>query len=292
MALNAFAEKVQTSISEVSIVAKIVMEAVEELEIISHANDKRVSMLRQEKDNIVTEITEMSATAQEVAKNAIKAAEATKQTDQETIETRAIVANGVSIAAGLATDVKGAASVINELKQETLNISSVTNVIKEISEQTNLLALNAAIEAARAGEQGRGFAVVADEVRNLANSTQQSTQKIQEMIQKLQDGTDKAVITMEQSCEQSQKTADASKEANGHLDTVAVFVGTMNDMNTQIARAAEEQSMVSEHVNRNIISISDIIEESAKDVHATSIAGEKLAKHGRQLQELVEQFKH
>jgi methyl-accepting chemotaxis protein len=191
----------------------------------------------------------------------------------------------------LAKDVEEVADVIQKLESDSNNIGGVLDVIRGIAEQTNLLALNAAIEAARAGEQGRGFAVVADEVRTLAQRTQQSTEEIQHMIEQLQSGANNAVQAMKLGRDRAESTVQQAMQAGESLDAIKAAVGTITDMNTQIASAAEEQSAVAEEVNRNIINISDVAIKTTENVNETAEASAKLSQMAMQFSSLVHQSK-
>jgi methyl-accepting chemotaxis protein len=177
------------------------------------------------------------------------------------------------------------------LKNESESIGTVIDVIRGIAEQTNLLALNAAIEAARAGEQGRGFAVVADEVRTLASRTQQSTQDIQEMVERLQAGAEQAVSVMSNSQVQAKGSVDQAAEADESLHVITDMVSHINDMNTQIASAAEEQSAVAEEINKNINTISEVSVRTAQGANETAAASESMTSLASQLQAVVRRFK-
>ncbi|MEJ2405212.1 MAG: methyl-accepting chemotaxis protein [Candidatus Thiodiazotropha sp.] len=181
--------------------------------------------------------------------------------------------------------------MIKQLETESNNIGSVLDVIKSIAEQTNLLALNAAIEAARAGEQGRGFAVVADEVRTLAGRTQSSTQEIEEMISKLQAGTSNAVKVMDQGMSMTRVGVDQAALAGEALQTINTAVEHISVMNSQIASAAEEQSSVTEEINRSIISINQVADQTSSGAQQTAAASDDLAKLTEQLKGLVDHFK-
>ncbi|THB70290.1 MAG: methyl-accepting chemotaxis protein [Gammaproteobacteria bacterium] len=224
-----------------------------------------------EVDKVATAMTEMSATVHEVARNATEAAEAAQRADEETSKGKMVVSQAIEAIDLLASEVNDAAQVIHRLEQDSDEIGAVLDVIRGIAEQTNLLALNAAIEAARAGEQGRGFAVVADEVRTLAQRTQQSTQEIQNMIERLQSGAQDAVKAMEQGRSRAQVGVEQAAEAGTSLETIAQAVGTISDMNTQIATAAEEQSVVAEEINLNIVSISDMADKLANETGASDL---------------------
>jgi len=200
------------------------------------------------------------------------------------------VTEGIGIFDSLASSVKEAVSAVQDLESNMVNIDSVLGVIKEIAEQTNLLALNAAIEAARAGEQGRGFAVVADEVRTLANRTHNSTNEIHDMIEVIQAGVNRAVSTMNKISSRAQEGVDQVEASAESLGEIAGAVGIINDLNTEIASAAEEQNAVSDEINRNISNISTISHETADVALQTVSASQELADLAEKLHSLVAQF--
>ncbi|MFO6422696.1 methyl-accepting chemotaxis protein [Motilimonas sp. KMU-193] len=219
---------------------------------------------RSETDMVATSMTEMSSSARTVAESANNAAASTQEADVEGQRAQGIVLSSVSSIEGLASQIDEAAQVIGELGRDVDNIVSVLDVIRGIAEQTNLLALNAAIEAARAGEQGRGFAVVADEVRNLAKRTQDSTAEIQQMIERLQTGSQKAVNSMENSKTSSIETVSGAQEAAQALQQIADSLGTITEMNHQIASAADEQTKVGDDISHRINSIADSSHRAAE----------------------------
>ena len=243
-----------------------------------------------ETDQVATAINEMTATVQEVARNAIDAAAAANQADQEANSGKNVVGQTVSAIQLLATNVEQAADVIQKLEVDTTEIGGVLDVIKGIADQTNLLALNAAIEAARAGEQGRGFAVVADEVRTLASRTQESTEEINKMIESLQTGAKNAVSAMETGREQARTGVEQATLAGESLNAITQSVATINDMNTQIASAAEEQSKVSDEINRNVVNISQLADETASHVTEVADSSTELGRISVELKAEVEKF--
>jgi len=261
-----------------------------ELAAISRATTEGVAAQQRETDMVATAINEMTATVAEVARSAAHAAEAAHKADQESRGGHHLVATSIDDIDRLAGEIDRTAEAINTLERDSENISSVLDVIRGIAEQTNLLALNAAIEAARAGEQGRGFAVVADEVRTLASRTQLSTQEIQSMIERLQQGTRAAVQAMEQNRSHAQETVLQAARAGTALETITAAVTRISDMNGQIASAAEEQGAVAEEINRNVVKISQVAEESASGAQRITAASHDLSNLAKTLQQLTARF--
>lgn len=288
---NAFIDKLQTIISEIAGATSQLATAAEEMSAVTEQTSTGVNQQKQETGQVATAINEMTATVQEVANSATQALDAASQADSEAKAGNEVVSNTIQAITSLTDEVVESASVIEHLKNDSENIGTVLDVIKGIAEQTNLLALNAAIEAARAGEQGRGFAVVADEVRTLAKRTQESTTEIESLIEALQGGADKAVEVMVHSRERAGTTLDTARQAGESLDSIAEAVGTILQMNTHIAAAAEEQSSVTEEINRNVANIQEISEHTAAGAVQTSSASAELAQLGEQLQMQVGKFK-
>lgn len=263
----------------------------DELSAISMQTSNGVAEQNQETDQVATAMNEMSATAQEVARNAEQAAAAANSADGKSKESAEIAVNAMCGMDNLVSEVEKAADVIRGLETESDKIGSVLDVIKGIAEQTNLLALNAAIEAARAGEQGRGFAVVADEVRALASKTQQSTEEINTMITSLQQGAKQAVAVMGTAETLGKQGSEQTESAAESLAEIAGDIGIINSMNTQIASAAEEQTAVTEEMNRSVMNIARVAQETSSGIERTTELSQALAAISQQLSQQVNNFK-
>ncbi|MCL6415967.1 methyl-accepting chemotaxis protein [Aestuariirhabdus sp. Z084] len=243
-------------------------------------------------DQVATAMNEMSATASEVANHAANAVGGANDADEASQQGMSVMKNALQTIAAMATEINTTAQVIGELETNSIQIGTVLDVIRSIAEQTNLLALNAAIEAARAGEQGRGFAVVADEVRTLAQRTQQSTTEIQGIIEKVQQGAVNAVSAINQGTSKMTECEEIVEEAANKLEDITSAVEAIRDMNTQIATAAEEQSSVSEDITRNITEITSIASENSDKAKQTSETSLRLVSLSDELDQISRRLRH
>jgi len=289
---NSFAGKVQDLVSQVATGVENLSNVVSDVSNIVDQTQVGSQQTRQQTEQVATAITEMTATVQEVASNANLAADSAQQADDNAQSGQQVVSETVSSINSLAAEIETGANVINKLSQDAQSIGSVLDVIKGIAEQTNLLALNAAIEAARAGEQGRGFAVVADEVRTLASRTQESTTEIESMIDSLQVQASAAVQAITQGQEKAKDSVKNASNAGTALNEITNSVATITSMNIQIATASEEQSAVAEEINQNVVNISHVADENAQASNQLSSSSDDLAQLASELQQLVSQFKY
>ena len=278
-------------IKEIGGTSQQLASASEEVSVISNQTKNNIQVQQGEISQVATAMTEMSATVNEVAQSIDNTASSAHEVNGETDKGKKQVEQATLSIQDLSRQIDDASNVVRGVEEASENINSVLDVIIGIAEQTNLLALNAAIEAARAGEQGRGFAVVADEVRTLAGRTQQSTEEINRMIDQLQTGSRNAVKAMQSSADQAQSVVDQSNQASESLVSISDAVGRINEMSTQIASAAEEQSAVSEEINHNLIKIDTMAAENSKGAEENASAGHSLAEMANQLQEMIKQFK-
>ncbi len=290
-AFNQMAANLRNMIGQISGATTQLAAAAEETSTITDETSRGVQQQQAEIDSIASAMDEMTSTVQEVARNAAEASKAADNADHEAKSGALVATQAIGGIDSLVSGVDSAAQVIRNLEKESENIGSVLDVIRGIAEQTNLLALNAAIEAARAGEQGRGFAVVADEVRTLASRTQHSTQEIHDMIQRLQDGAVNAVKVMEGAQSQAQNSSDLVEKAAESLAMIAGSVSNINDMNTMIASAAEEQSAVAAEMQANMNNIREVSDRSASGAQQTAQASEELARLAAEQQALMAQFR-
>lgn len=270
---------------------QLLLTAVTELNAVAQETGRGAEGQADQTEMVASSMNEMSSTVHEVARNAANTAEATGSARTKAIEGGRHINTMIGEISGLSGEVNRAADVVQTLDKDVDNISSVLEVIRGISEQTNLLALNAAIEAARAGEHGRGFAVVADEVRGLAGRTQEATEEIQTMIEGLQSVAQEASRVMKQNSETTQQTTKNASMAEEVLNGIIKAVEVIDDMSTQIASAAEEQSMVAEEINRNIFEIKSVVDNTAAGVTQTSARCADLESVANNLKMKIAQFK-
>ncbi|MCB5361030.1 methyl-accepting chemotaxis protein [Vibrio lentus] len=289
-AFNQFVGKIHVTIEQVIITSNAVRAEMENIKSLTQGVAEFSSNQQKESEVVAAAVHEMQATSEAVSGNALEAASASNTANREVESADKTLGLTVSSIERLAHDIENASGVVHELDSDVKNIASILGVIRGIAEQTNLLALNAAIEAARAGEQGRGFAVVADEVRALASKTQDSTGEIQSMIERLEVGAKQAVGVMNESKVSGEKTIVQAGTAASSLSEIRNSIGMMNEMNTQIATAASQQSQVSEEVNKNVQRIAESTVQMVEMASSAENACMALAEQCEALDSLVSQF--
>lgn len=288
---NTFVIKIQALVQHTADATREVISAVAETTESTRNIGSMVLAQEQETEQVATAIHQMSATISEVADNAASASKATRSATEEAANGRQTMQLTARSTQELHGEITNAANIIGQVEKNSEGIGGVLDVIKGIAEQTNLLALNAAIEAARAGEQGRGFAVVADEVRNLATRTQESAGEIEEMISNLQHNAHLAVQAMEKGCTTAEENVRQADNARASLEAINAAIETINDMNRQIALASEQQSSVSEEINRSIISINEGSKSAATLSQQSMDTTTHLGQLAAELQQVIQQFK-
>nr|WP_033063010.1 methyl-accepting chemotaxis protein [Pseudomonas sp. GM48] len=290
LAMSKMQEKLRDTLQRISGSATQLASAAEELNSVTDESARGLTRQNNEIEQAATAVNEMTSAVEEVARNAVSTSEASKNATTSAGDGRDLVQETVSAIERMSADVQSTATLIGDLANESRDIGKVLDVIRGLADQTNLLALNAAIEAARAGEAGRGFAVVADEVRALAHRTQQSTSEIERMIGSIQSGTEHAVDSMRNSTERAESTLNIARGAGMSLDTINSAIVEINERNLVIASAAEEQAQVAREVDRNLVNIRDLSVQSATGANQTSAASNELSRLAVDLNTMVGRF--
>ncbi|MET3459019.1 MULTISPECIES: methyl-accepting chemotaxis protein [Pseudomonas] len=290
LAMQKMQEKLRDTLMRISGSATQLASAAEELNAVTDESARGLAQQDNEIEQAATAVNEMTSAVEEVARNAVSTSEASKNATASAADGRDLVQETVNAIDRMSSDVQSTADLIGDLAEESRDIGKVLDVIRGLADQTNLLALNAAIEAARAGEAGRGFAVVADEVRALAHRTQQSTSEIERMVGSIQGGTEKAVGSMRNSTDRAESTLNIAKGAGLALETINSAVVQINERNLVIAAAAEEQAAVAREVDRNLINIRDLSAQSSNGAAQTSAASGELTRLAVDLNSMVSRF--
>ncbi|GFM76463.1 methyl-accepting chemotaxis protein [Pseudomonas cichorii] len=290
LAMQTMQGKLRDTLQRISGSATQLASAAEELNAVTDESARGLSQQNNEIEQAATAVNEMTSAVEEVARNATSTSEASKSATTSAGDGRDLVVETVNAIERMSGDVQGTAELISNLAEESRDIGKVLDVIRGLADQTNLLALNAAIEAARAGEAGRGFAVVADEVRALAHRTQQSTSEIERMIGSIQGGTEQAVNSMRNSTERAESTLSIAKGAGLALETIHAAVEEINERNLVIASAAEEQAQVAREVDRNLVNIRDLSAQSTTGANQTTAASNELSRLAVDLNSMVSRF--
>lgn len=290
-AMKKMQDKLRDTLQRISGSATQLASAAEELNAVTDESARGLSQQNKEIEQAATAVNQMTSAVEEVARNAVSTSDASKNATTSASDGRELVIETVSAIERMSGDVQSTAELVGNLANESRDIGKVLDVIRGLADQTNLLALNAAIEAARAGEAGRGFAVVADEVRALAHRTQQSTSEIERMIGSIQGGTEKAVDSMRNSTERAESTLNIAKGAGMALDTINQAIVQINERNLVIASAAKEQAHVAREVDRNLVNIRDLSVQSATGASQTSAASNELSRLAVDLNNMVSRFR-
>lgn len=288
---NSMIESLRTIVQDLDQESSGLRREIERLEHVCQTSVRDQNNQRQQLEQVASAMNQMSATAKEVERHADEAAAASETADREGNDAKVVIVEAMSVVDNLANQVEKSVEVMHRLKSESDNISQVLVVINDIAEQTNLLALNAAIEAARAGEQGRGFAVVADEVRNLATRTQASTREIREIIERLQNESVNAVDALQTGHEQALQGVEHTERAAEALAEISGAISSVLRMNTQIAHAAKEQNTVAESVNQNITAINQTAEGSAASSNEVLTSSRTLTTIASHLLDIIGRFR-
>lgn len=288
---NGFVKTIDVMVQDVSESTCKLSEVANESAAIAEQANAGSRVQQEQTSQLATAITELTSTSLDVARNAVAAADTAIRVQESTLDGEVIITHAGNTVKSLSEEVEKAAEVVRQLEVDSGNIGSVLDVIRGIADQTNLLALNAAIEAARAGESGRGFAVVADEVRTLAQRTQDSTTEIQDLIERLQEGVEKAVNAMEIGMKNANLGVEEVFGAIEALTKIKLLVDGITDTNTQISTAAEEQGAVAEELQRTVVTIADIAMDSAEGADKTSLSASELSSLSGGLKLLVDKFR-
>ncbi len=290
-AFNNFVGEVHHLVSDIAATMAQFEKVVKNTAEVADQTSQDVVQQQAETNQVATAVNQLSCSAQEIAENGVRAVDSANHAEDEAARGKQVVAKSVTAIESLSRDVLESVSLVQKLASDSENVSKVIAVIQEIAEQTNLLALNAAIEAARAGEQGRGFAVVADEVRTLANRTQASTEEIRGIIEQLQSGTKAAELAMQSGGKQAELNIEQAAIAGKALESISEVVTTIKQQNLQIAEATQQQTSVTEEINRSVVNINDVGKRTATGAQTAATACEELTSYSTRVQKLLGQFK-